>query len=438
MSPDSAPASSPDGSPDPARWRALAVCLVVGFMTLLDVSIVNVALPSISTGLGAGASELSWVVSGYALAFGLVLVPAGGLVTPQVSGLIQSLFQGEERGRAFGWFGATVGLSTAVGPVAGGALISAFGADQGWRYVFFVNVPLGLLALPLAHRLIPADRSGDRSQDLDPVGVVLLGAATAALPLPLIEQQSWHSPWRLVLYPVAAAGFGLFLLHERHYRRRRHEPLVDMSLFERRSYALGAAIGLAYFAGFTGVFFIYTQFLQDGLHLSALEAGLAVTPFALGAAVSAAGGGRLVNRFGRPLVALGLALVVVGLLGTWFAVGAASGSGTAWATALPLLVAGLGSGLVITPNITVTLSEVPVKRAGVAGGVLQTGQRIGAAAGIALTGSVFYSRLGGGGGPDWAGAVRSGLLVITALVALSLVLALVDVLGGREQGAHAA
>lgn len=484
MSPAPARETGNAGSaqPDPQRWKALAVCLVAGFMTLLDISIVNVALPSIQHGTGASESALSWIVSGYALSFGLLLVPAGrigdargrrpsfemglalftlasvlcglapnatlliaarlvqgmagGILTPQVSGLIQALFRGAERGKAFGLFGATVGISTAIGPLLGGGIIALVGPDLGWRFVFVVNAPIGIVALVLARKLIPhTPRTDPAARDLDPVGVLLLAAAVTCLLLPLIEQQTWHSGSRLLLYPAAAVLLGAFLAHEVRHRRGGGEPVVDLALFERRSYSLGAGVGLLYFAGFTGVFFIYTQYLQDGLHYSALLAGSAITPFALGSAVSAAVGGRVVTRLGRPLVAAGLGLVVIGLLGTYVAVTLVPGRNAGWATLLPLLVAGIGSGLVITPNITLTLSEVPVERAGIAGGVLQTAQRVGAAAGIALTGSVFYGALTGPR-PDWALAFRHGTLVIAALVLLALLLAVADVVSGRSGSDH--
>ncbi len=476
------PAVPEDADPDPRRWRVLVVCLVAGFMTLLDVSIVNVALPSIRTGLGAGENAVQWVVSGYALAFGLLLVPAGrigdargrrptfmvglagftlasvacglapsptllvvarliqgtagGILLPQVSGLIQQLFQGEERGRAFGALGATIGISTAVGPLLGGLIIAGFGADTGWRIVFFVNAPVGAAALVLAARLLPrpAPREGTR-QDLDPVGVVLLGLAVTALLVPLIEQQTWHSPLRLALYPVALVLFLAWYVHERRYSRR-GTSVVDLDLFTRRSYSLGAGIGILYFAGFTGIFFTYAQYLQEGdVHYTALQSGLAVTPFALGSAVTAFVGGRVVLRFGRPLVAVGLGLVTVGLLATYAAAQAVPGSNVGWATAVPLLVAGVGSGFVISPNQTLTLSEVPVRRAGSAGGVLQTGQRIGAAAGIAATGSVFFSAVASSRG-DFGLAFRHGLWVIVGFVVLALLLAVVDVVTDRHRGGH--
>ena len=466
--------------PDPNRWKALVVCLVAGFMTLLDVSIVNVALPSIEDGLGAGENALQWIVSGYALTLGLLLVPsgrlgdargrrpvfmlgvglfvvasalcgiaptpttlviarllqgfAGGLVTPQISGFIQTLFSGEERGKAFGWFGTTVGISTAVGPLLGGALIALFGTGDGWRAVFFVNLPVGALALVLAMHYLPApapkaEREA-RSTTLDPLGVVLLGLAITALLVAFIEQRTWDSPLRVALFPAAAVLLVLWVLHERRYGRTR-EPVVSLDLFAIRSYVLGAGVGVLYFAGFTGTFFILTQYLQTGLHYPAWKAGLAATPFAIGSALTAALGSRQVLRRGRRLVAFGLGVVILGLALTWLAVDLEPGTDAGLYTALPLLLAGLGGGLVISPNQTLSLSQVPVRRAGSAGGVLQTGQRIGSAAGIAITGSVFYGALASTRG-DFATAFRHGLVVIAAFVAAALLLALADALTRRK------
>jgi EmrB/QacA subfamily drug resistance transporter len=453
-------------------------------MTLLDVSIVNVALPSIEKGLGASPSDLQWVVSGYALTFGLVLVPSGrlgdatgrrrmfvagvvvfgvasllcglattssllvaarllqgiggGLLNPQVSGLIQALFHGRERAKAFGLLGATIGISTAVGPIAGGVILSLLGADAGWRWIFVVNLPVAVAAVVLALRWIPAharaegeqdgggaDGARRRRTDLDPVGVGLLGAGVLALLLPLVESgrgggSSTVPGW------VAAVGAGLlgvFVLWEHRYSARGRTPLVDLGLFALPGYASGAVVATVYFSGFTGIFFVLTVYLQQGLGYSPLLAGLAVTPFAGGSAVMSAVGGRLVTRFGRSLVTWGLVLVVVGLVATDLVLSSVQGPATGWWAALPLLVAGLGSGMVISPNITLTLAEVPVRRAGTAGGVLQTGQRIGTAAGIALVGTVFFAHLR----HDPADAAAVSLRVATGLVVLSLLASLADV-----------
>jgi EmrB/QacA subfamily drug resistance transporter len=467
--------SDPGGGqePDPRRWKALAVCLVGGFMVLLDISIVNVALPSIRTGLSATASDLQWVVSGYALTFGLLLVPAGrigdargrrtmfvlavalftlaslacglatgsmflviarliqglagGLLTPQISAVIQQMFRGQERGTAFGLFGTTVGVSTAVGPLLGGALIALFGAEHGWRYVFFINLPIGLAVIPLAWRLLPRpDEEQQRRHDYD-----LLGAGVVVLLLPLVQEQQWHTGAKWLLIPVAAILLALFVVWERHYSGRGKEPLVELSLFRLRSYSAGVSMITLYFAGFTPLFFIFTLYLQTGLRYTALEAGLAITPFALGSAVAATLGGRVVTRVGRPLIAAGLVMVLVGFLGTLVAVHFVPTHGTGWATLAPLLVAGLGSGLVIAPNQALTLAEVPVRRAGTAGGLLQVGQRIGASVGIAAVASTFFARVAATRG-NFASAYSQALVVATGFVVVALVLALVDVVAGRR------
>ncbi|MFC4494211.1 MFS transporter [Streptomyces ovatisporus] len=466
------------------RWKALAVCLVAGFMALLDVSIVNVALPSIREGLQTSESELQWVLSGYALSFGLCLVPAGrlgdargrrrvfmaglalftvasagcgaalssmwlivarlvqglggGLMSPQISALIQQMFRGQERGRAFGMFGTVVGVSTAVGPLLGGLLIQVAGASEGWRWVFYVNLPIGIVCLVLARRLLPDTPSAagaPHTQSLDPVGVVLLGGTVVAVLLPFVQSQQWRGDAKWLLLVVAAALAAVFVKWESHCSRRTTVPLVDLTLFRIRSYWLGCLLILFHFAGFTSIFFVTTLYLQSGLDYTALEAGLAITPFALGSGASAGLGGRHVLRYGRPLVAWGLALTAVGLAGAIGTAHAVPGRETGWFLTVPLLVAGVGSGLVISPNQTLTLSQVPVARGGSAGGVLQTGQRIGAAVGIAGVGSIFFSRLNAGNGSpgSWAGAYQHGLVLSVAFVLVALAAALADVWTGRRE-----
>jgi EmrB/QacA subfamily drug resistance transporter len=475
--------SPPDGpdhrEADRRRWHAFSVCLVAAFMTLLDVSIVNVALPSIRASLHASQSDVQWVLSGYALTFGLALVPAGrygdargrrnvfiaglalftlssaaaglaqsatwlvvarlvqgtaaGILNPQVVGLVQDLFPPAERGRPFGMLGATIGISTAVGPLLGGVLIHLAGAQEGWRWVFYVNVPVSIAAIVLGWRLIPLrPQEKRRCESLDPVGVVLLGTGVVLLLLPLVQEQQWHGRAKWLLVVAAVVVLAGFVGWERHHARH-SEPVIDLDLFRLRSYALGTLIGLLYFAGFTAIFFIYTLYLQSGLGYSPLLAGLAITPFALGSAAAATLGGRLVNRLGRPLVAIGLALVAVGLAGTVLAVHFVPGHSEPLAAAAPLLVAGLGSGLVITPNQTITLSEVPPRKGGSAGGVVQTGQRIGAAIGIATVGSVFFAHLAATGG-HYPQAFRVSLFVAIALVLVALVAALADIVASRGSG----
>ncbi|MFG1645228.1 MFS transporter [Amycolatopsis sp. NPDC049252] len=424
--------------PDPRRWKALAVSLTAGFMGLLDVSIVNVALPSIQRDLGAGSGGIRWVVSGYALAFGLVLVTGGrlgdafgrrkmflgalaafvvtsalagaapnettlvvarlaqgvaaGMLTPQNTGLIQDLFRGPERGRAFGMFGAVVGISTAVGPILGGVILAVFGDPDGWRWVFYVNVPIGVLAFVLALRLLP--RSGKREirlrTEIDFVGILLLAVAVLGVLLPVVDADQGGIARMWWLFPIAVVFGAVFVRWEHRLVRHGRSPLLDTRLFTGTpGYATGAAVGALYFCGFAGIWLVFAMFFQQGLGYTPLQSGLSVTPFALGSAVAAAVAGRLVPRFGRRLTVTGLSLVAVGLLAVALLAQLVPASAAGWAFVVPLVVAGIGGGMVISPNTTLTLECVPVRMAGVAGGALQTGQRIGTAIGTAVLASVF-------------------------------------------------
>jgi nitrate/nitrite transporter NarK len=234
---------------------------------------------------------------------------------------------------------------------------------------------------------------------------------------------------------IGAALAGAFIAWERRYTRRGGSPLVDLALFRVPGYSSGALVGLIYFGGFTGIFFVLTIYFQDVLGYSPLLAGLAVTPFAAGSAVAAAAGGYLVSRFGRLLVTVGLTTVLVCLVVVDLVLARASAPSLGWALAVPLLVAGLGSGLVISPNVTLTLADVPVPRAGTAGGLLATGQRIGTAAGIALIGAVYFSVSAAQGAPSAAtgpsGAVWA-LRVAAALVAVALVASALDLRARRR------
>jgi EmrB/QacA subfamily drug resistance transporter len=469
--------------PDPRRWRALSVTLVAGFMSLLDVSIVSVALPSIQRGLGTSPADVQWIVSGYALAFGLMLVPAGrlgdafgrrrmfllalggfvlfsglagaaptmglliaariaqglaaGALAPQNSALIQHLFRGAERGRAFGFFGATVGISTAVGPVAGGAILAVAGEPDGWRWIFFVNLPIGAAALLLAARLIPRGGGGGRRGHIDLGGVALLGSGVLALMLPLVLAEAGGLTRLWWLFPVGAVLLGAFVQWERRVVTRDREPLLNVRLLtDTAGFASGAALGLAYFVGFSGIWLVFALYFQNGLGYTPLQSGLTVLPFALGSAASAAVGGRLVERFGRLLTVAGLSLVVGGLAATAIVLGLGPAGSAGWAVTVPLLVAGIGGGWVISPNTTMTLRCVPVSMAGSAGGALQTGQRIGSAVGTAALAGVFYAVLAASG-TDYGLAVAVAVGGAALAVSVSLGIGIAEWRKGREPVAEA-
>ncbi len=455
--------------PHPDRWRALAVTLLVGFMSLLDVTIVNVAVPSIQRGLDASSQSVQWVVSGYALTFGLTLVAGGrlgdlvgrrrmfvigllaftltsaaaglapdahmlvlarllqgaaaGFLTPQNTGLIQQLFTGAERGRAFGIFGTTVGLSAASGPILGGLILAVFGAEDGWRYVFFVNVPIGAVALVLALRLLPkaAPREGRLRAQVDGVGAVLLGLAVLCVLLPIIEAMGDPAtPWWLLALAVPLLT-GAFVRWERRVVRRGGAPLLDVRLFAQApGFASGIVLGTTYFCGFSGIWLVLALYLQDGLGFSPLESGLTATPFAIGSALAAVLAGRVVDRLGRRVTVGGLVVVCVGFAALTLVVPLTSPDHQALWLVVPLVVTGLGSGAVISPNITMTLASVPPRMGGAAGAALQTGQRIGSAIGAAVLAAAFRLTQSGGGGLGIAVAAAFACALGFSLVALAL------------------
>ncbi|HEY0620219.1 MAG TPA: MFS transporter [Kribbella sp.] len=467
--------AQPEVAAYPRRWRALGVSQLAAFMALLDVSIVNVALPSIERGLQVTAGTAQWVVSGYALTFGLALVPAGrlgdalgrrrmfmialsafvitsaitgaaptaglliaarllqgvagGMLIPQNSGLIQDLFRGDERGRAFGIMGATVGLATATGPVAGGLILGAITGPDAWRYVFYVNVPIGLVALVLAARLVPAGLGGKiRETHLDLVGSLLLGGGVLSLLLPLVDAETSGFGKDWWMFATAVALLVAFAWWETRTVFRGRQPLLDPRLVRTPGYATGSLIGMVYFVGFTGIWLVLALYFQDGLGYSPLRSGLAVTPFALGVAASAAVAGRFVTRLGRKLTCWGLSLTAAGLITTALLLrDVAAGNGTEWVIAGPLLIGGIGAGMVTTPNITLSLQSVPVRMAGAAGGALQTAQRVGGAIGTAVLATIYYQALIGTA-HNYSAAVSEALLWASGLMLLALAIAVADLL----------
>jgi MFS family permease len=319
-----------------------------------------------------------------------------------------------------------VGLATAAGPVIGGLILAAFAGPDGWRWIFYVNLPIGMVALALAARLLPkVARTTWRGLHLDLVGALLLGGGVLCLLLPLVDATDGGLTRLWPLFALAVVLVAGFVWWEARTVRRGGQPLLDPRLTHTSGYMPGLAIGLVYFIGFTGIWLVLALYLQDGLGYSPLRSGLTVTPFALGVAASAVVAGRLVARVGRWLTVSGLTMTVVGLAATALVLRQDGGDRAAWAAAGPLLLAGLGGGMVTSPNVTLTLESVPVPMAGAAGGALQTAQRIGSAIGTALLVSFFY-RVLTGSGHNWPTAVSDALLFACALMLLALVLAVAE------------
>lgn len=441
-------APATDGQ-DPARWRVLMVILAAIFMSLMGVSVVNVALASIQQALNASQSDIQWILSGYALTFGVVLVSAGragdlmgrggffmlgvtiftlasvaaglaqtadqlnlarfiqgvgsGFINPQGVGMIQQYFRGAERGRAFGFFGTAVGVSVAIGPVLGGFLIELGGNSLGWRLTFLINVPVGLLTLwlgyrwfprPLLHRPHPTNGSTRRQglSSLDPVGALLLGLGVLAVLFPFVEARHTLLLW--LLTPLGLLLFYLWVRWERFYAHMGFSPMVELSIFHTPSYRNGAIIMTLYFLGMTSVWVLVPLFIQLGLGKSALEASLIGIPSALLSAWSANWAGKHVTRMGRKIVIGGLCMALLGLASSILVVTLHShGLLSYWWLLGSLALFGLGQGSVISPNQTLTLAEVPIAYAGSSGAIMQTGQRIGTSVGIAVITALVFAVL---------------------------------------------
>ena len=460
---------------DGGGWRAVSVVLVGAFMALLDTTIVTVALPTIHTGLHASDAALVWVVAGYALAYGLALVPAGragdrfghkplfliglaiftlasaacglsqnqteiiaaravqgmgaGIFYPAISATIQLSFSGAQRSKAFGALGATIGLSIALGPVLGGLIIAGAGAGDGWRWVFLVNVIIGAVALPAAARQLPRARSRTR-REFDPPGLALLSAGLLLLLIPLVEgqQENWPA-WCYACLGGSLVVFAALAWWEVRAERRGGDPLLRPSLLAQSAFSAGAVFAIVYFAGFTSVFFTISILWQSGLGRSALMTGLIAVPFSFGALVSASVSDRLSAQLGRMVLVMGCAMVAIGLGLSALVVHLTAPSPNGWALVGPLLVAGLGSGMVIAPNQDFVLAKVPSQEAGTASAILGTAQRVGSAIGIAVIGAVLYGNVHLRPGPNavavaFSHSAQLALLANAGFIAAALVLVL--------------
>jgi EmrB/QacA subfamily drug resistance transporter len=427
----------------PRRWLAAIVMIVGALMDMIDVTIVNVALPSVHRDLHAGATQLEWVVSGYMLAFAAALIIAGNLgdllgrkrvflagaglfglaslgaglsasgaeliaarvvqgaaaaaMAPQVLATFRAIFAGSERGKAFGIYGAMLGVASAIGLVLGGVLTEANLLGWSWRSVFFVNVPVAAAALIAGLRFVPETRDPDaRRPDLP--GAALLAGSLVAVVYPLLEgrQLGWPA-WVWLLLAAGLAGLGaLAVLEQRRKARGRPvAPLLRAGLFRIPAFAAGLGVQLAFSAGLQGFFLGATLWLQAGKHFSPLKAGLTAVAFSAGSFIGAPAAVPLAQRHGRRILAGGGVLMVVGIALVALAARHVGVDGSPWPIVPGLVVAGVGLALLVVPLVNVVLAAVPVGVAGGASGLFSTAQQLGGALGVALLGTVFFGYLGG-------------------------------------------
>ncbi|MGN6578955.1 MAG: MFS transporter [Bordetella sp.] len=459
--PAAAPGAPADTAPSHRGW-ALAVLLVGAILPPLDYFIVNLALPAIRDGIGARPAELELVVSAYACANAVMLITGGRLgdlygrkrifmtgmagfvlasalcglagsgamlvagrilqglfaaiLAPQVLATIRSVFTAREQVRVMGLYGFVFGLAAVVGQLGGGALISLHPFGLGWRAVFLVNLPIGLLALLGSWRFIPESRLL-RGQRIDLPGTILLSLFLLMLVYPLARGREAGWPMGMIACLVGSLPV-LALLLRVEWRRQMNgsDPLLDLHLFHNPVVALGLVLAFLFYA-MSAFFLTYGIYLQGGLHWSPLASGMAILPFGLGFLSSPRLMPRLVHRFGTfRALTLGYGLLAAGIA----AVAALARAGAPGAGFyLSLAAIGMGQGVVLPSIVRVVLAEVVPERAGVASGMVTAALQIGAAVGAATLGGVFFSVLGGH--PQAVDYVHAFKVAMFALAAVLLI-----------------
>lgn len=465
-------ALTPDARPalasGPGANVALLVVLFASFMDLVDATIVTVAAPAIAREMGASDAQIQWTIAAYTLALGAGLITGGrlgdqfgrkrlfmiglagftvtsalcalavtpgmligmraaqglaaGIMVPQVFGVIRASFAPAERAKAFGAYGAVQGLASVAGPLLGGLLVEADLFDLGWRTIFWINVPISVLALVVGARALPESRSPSFAR-LDLVGALLAASGILLLLLPIIQTGAWG--WNAASYVLLASGIillTLFLAYERSLVSRGDEPAFDPALLSIRAFAIGLGASLLFFGGIGSFFLTLSVYLQAGTGRSAWETGLVILPYALGSVATSGVGVALAARAGRALLITGSLTIAASQLVLLAVIRDGSAPGY-WLLALALFIGGLGLGLAAPVLVNVVLAGVPGRNAGAAGGVLSTVNQIGGAIGIAVLGTIFFAAVdepttGAPGTADYGHAL-SIVLVISAVLYLA-------------------
>ena len=459
-----------------AAWIVLGIVLIADIMDLLDSTITTIAAPTITAALHGGPSLIKWLGGSYALALGVLLVtggrlgdrygrrrtfligiagftaasaacglawdPAsiivarlvqgafGALLIPQGFGLLKEVFPAEEEGKVFGSFGPVMGLSAIAAPILAGVLIDANILSTGWRMVFLINVPVGIVAFAGALRYLPrgAAKPGTR---LDIVGMALVGLASVSVIYPLIEGRA--EGWPVWIFAMLAAGLALLAAFVFYERRRTAVPLIEPSLLRNRTYTDGIVVALGVFAVFAGLILIVSLFCQVGEGFSPVHAGLTLVPMTAGMVVSMVVSFALVAKLGRHLLHLGIALSGAGAVVLALTVSGAAAAST-WALLPALLLMGLGAGFVFGQLFDIILAGVSMEEVGSASGVLNAVQQLANALGVAVLGTVFFSRLTAGHLPTDALEITAWVTLIP--LALTFALAFKLPMRARDEAGH--
>lgn len=399
-------------------------------MLLLDGTIVNIAIPDIMLAFKTGFSQVEWVMNSYLLVFAVLLITTGrlgdlygrrlmfsaglclftlsslacglapgagwligfrglqglggALMMPNTLSIIANVFSSHERGKALGFWGGVSGFSLALGPSLGGLLVEA----GSWRWIFFINVPIGVVLLILALRYVPESTDPTSVKQVDIPGVAVLTAGLFALTFALVEGQKygWTSPLILGLFAGAVVAFAVFAWIE----RKQVQPLIDLSLFRNRTFSVTNFVALLLFFGMMGVFFLLPVFLEAILGYSAVKAGLVMTPLAAIVIVASPLSGALSDRIGpRSLMFVGMLIAALGFVLTRRVMEL---HGSWQSLVVPFIVSGFGIGMVTPPSTSAVMGSVVPEKAGQASGVLSSVRQIGSVLGIAVLGAVLQNR----------------------------------------------
>ena len=443
-------------------WAILLTLSLGFFMTLLDLTIVNIAIPDLRRDLHASLAEVGWVINAYVIVLAVLMITAGRLgdlrgrrnlfiggiavftlasalsglarngteliaarvvqgfgaavAMPQTMAIIIAIFPRERRGAALGVWGGVAALATIAGPTVGGVLVTW----KGWRWIFFVNIPLGVIAMILAVVVIPEVRTGKRLP-LDLPGVLIASAGLVAVTYGLVEGQScgWGTVWSFVSIPlILVTGVALlviFVLVQALRQQRR--PLLPFTLFRDRNYALMATVSVIISIGLVGMALPLTLYLQTVLGFSAIKAGLTMAPASLASGFSAPFVGKLADRGGKYLLITGFTLYATGLVSICLVAGGASH----WYDLVPgYVITGLGVGFTMSPMQTIATRNVHPAQAGAASGVLNTTRQTGSALGSAVVLAVLQNRLAAHAG--FVTAMRFALAVPISVLLLAALL----------------
>jgi EmrB/QacA subfamily drug resistance transporter len=442
--------------PETRKWWTLGAVAFGLFMIMLDNTVVNVALPAIQEDLAADLSELEWIVTGYALTFAALMLTGGKLadllgrrlifvvglaiftasslacgfagsgemliaarivqgagaamMNPATLSIISATFPPHQRGMAIGIWAGVAALALAIGPLVGGLLTE----HASWHWIFFINVPIGVLAIVASYLLIDESRDTSEEQRLDLPGLVTSGVGLFSLTYGLIEGNTygWTSGRIVVAFAVAVVALVGFVLLERHQRT----PMLDLSLFRNRTFAGANAVMLLVSLAMFGVFFFVSLYMQNILGYSAVQAGAAFLPMTLLIVLIAPLAGKTSDLFGsRWLMGTGMSLLAAQL----FYFSRLGLHETYWSILPAMLIGGIGMALVMTPSAAAAMSGVSVNKAGVGSAVLNSARQVGGSVGIALIGAIVAHVAAGRRTPDAFADGFSTALVVASLIALA-------------------